>query len=318
MARSDLTAFGDPTLATRLRSALSIPVVVAPMFLVSGTKLVIASCKAGVVGSLPSLNARTTEIFDAWLSDIDAALAEAPDAAPYAVNLIVHGSNKRLDADVEVCVAHKAPVIIAAVGNPRAIVERVHGYGGLVFSDAASVSHARRAAESGVDGLILLTAGAGGNTGWINPFAFVGEVRRFFDGPVILAGAVSRGRYLHAAEVMGADMAVIGTNFIAAAESDADDDYRTMLVESIADDIILTAEVTGIPANMLRASLERSGFVAGKREAKFDLSHEIETLRAWRDIWSAGHGVGAIERVATAQQIVGELRVDYEASRARS
>lgn len=308
---------GDAGLAARLSKRLRLPVIVAPMFLVSGRDLVIASCRAGVIGSLPSLNARTTDIFDSWLTEVENALADAPDAAPHAVNLIVHRTNARLEADLEVCVAHEVPIIVAAVGSPRNVVERVHGYGGLVFCDAASVAHARRAAEAGVDGLILLSAGAGGNTGWINPFAFVGEVRRFFQGPVILAGAISRGRYLHAAQVAGADMAVVGTNFIAAAESDAADEYRAMLVDSIADDIVLTDEVTGIPANMLRASLERSGFVAGKKAEKFDLGHELETMRAWRDIWSAGHGVGAIDRGATVAEIVGDLRADYVASVAR-
>lgn len=309
---------GDPGLAARLSGHLRLPVIVAPMFLVSGRDLVIASCRAGVIGSLPSLNARTTAIFDEWLTEVEGALADAPDAAPHAVNLIVHKTNVRLEPDLEVCAAHKVPIIVAAVGSPRGVVERVQDYGGLVFCDAASVAHARRAAEAGVDGLILLSAGAGGNTGWLNPFAFVGEVRRFFQGPVILAGAISRGRYLHAAQVAGADMAVVGTNFIAAAESDAADGYRGMLVDSIADDIVLTAEVTGIPANMLRASLERSGFVAGKKAEKFDLGHELETMRAWRDIWSAGHGVGAIERSATVAEIVDELRADYTASFARS
>lgn len=317
MLEANIAQLGDPELAVRLSGHLRLPVIVAPMFLVSGRDLVIASCKAGVIGSLPSLNARTTDIFDGWLTEIEAALGDAPSAAPHAVNLIVHRTNMRLEPDLDVCVAHKVPLIIAAVGSPRSVVERVHSYGGLVFCDAASVSHARRAAEAGVDGLILLSAGAGGNTGWLNPFAFVGEVRRFFQGPVILAGAISRGRYLHAAQVAGADMAVVGTNFIAAAESEAADEYRGMLVDSIADDIVLTAEVTGIPANMLRASLERSGFVAGKKPEKFDLGHELETMRAWRDIWSAGHGVGAIERSATVAEIVEELRLDYAASTAR-
>lgn len=317
METATVARLGNPDLAARLTAGLALPALVAPMFLVSGRELVIASCRAGVIGTLPSLNARTTEIFDTWVGEIESALADESGAAPFGVNLIVHGTNKRLEPDLEVCIARRVPIIVAAVGSPRNVVDRVHDYGGIVLCDAASVSHARRAAASGVDGLILLTAGAGGNTGWLNPFAFVAEVRRFFDGPVIVAGGISRGRDLHAAQVLGADMGVIGTRFIAAAESDAEDDYRGMLVDSIADDIILTDEVTGIPANMLRASLERSGFRGGEKAERFDLSREIETMRAWRDIWSAGHSVGGVERVSSVAEIVAELRADYTASRAR-
>ena len=282
------------------------------MFLVSGVDLVIASSKAGVVGALPSLNARSSAIFDEWLTQIDTALTAAPGAAPYAVNLIVHSTNARLEADLDICVEHKVPVIVAAVGSPRKVVEKIHGYGGLVFCDAASISHARRAAETGVDGLILLCAGAGGNTGWLNPFAFVSEVRTFFDGLIIVAGAISRGRYLRAIEIMGADLAIVGTSFIAASESMAVEAYRDMLIASNADDIILSAEVTGIPANMLRKSLEQSGFTRSGERKGFDLDHELRTLTAWRDIWSAGHGVGDVVAVESAAEIVARFRADYD------
>ena len=248
------------------------------MFLVSGVDLVVASCRAGALAALPSLNARTTAIFDEWLTRIGQELGDAPappGAAPYAVNLIVHPTNPRLDADLEVCVQHQVPLIIAAVGNPAPVIARVKGYGGLVFSDAASVKHARRAAESGVDGLILLCAGAGGNTGWLNPFAFVAEVRRFFQGPLVLAGGISRGQHIHVAREMGADLAMAGTSFIATSESLAVDAYRQMLVESNADDIVLSADVTGIPANFLRRSLE--GFIKPKDAGgKFDLGKELQ------------------------------------------
>lgn len=303
--------FGDHLLTARFRNRLQLPLIVAPMFLVSGTELVIASAKAGVVGTLPSLNARSSEIFGDWLTQIESALDGGPDAAPYAVNLIVHSTNARLEADLDLCVAHKVPLIVASVGSPRNIIEKVHSYGGLVFCDAASVNHARRAAEMGVDGLILLCAGAGGNTGWLNPLSFVSEVRGFFDGPVAVAGAVSRGRHLRALEVLGSDIAVVGTSFIAARESMAPDAYRNMLIDSTADDIILSAEVTGIPANMLRKSLEQSGFTKSGDRTGFDLEHEAKTLTAWRDIWSAGHGVGDVRAVESTAEIVARFTADY-------
>jgi nitronate monooxygenase len=197
-------------------------------------------------------------------------------------------------------------------------LEQVKSYGGLVLSDVVNVKHARRAAEAGADGLILLCAGAGGQTGWMSPFAFVAEVRAFFDGPIILAGAISRGDYVHLAEQMGADMALIGTPFIAARESLASDAYRTMLIESHADDIVTTAEVTGIPANILRRSLELSGFrPSAETSAGFSVATETKTLRAWRDIWSAGHGVGDVKNVEGAAQIVDRLAIDYEVARRR-
>jgi nitronate monooxygenase len=306
--------FGDPTLASRMRENLALPVIAAPMFLVSGPDLVIAAARAGIIGAIPALNQRTTEGFASWLEQIKHAIA----GAAYAVNLIVHDSNRRLEADLDVTAYHQAPLIIASIGSPGPVVARVRAYGGRVFSDVASIRHARRAAEAGVDGLILLCAGAGGNTGWLNPFAFVAEVRKFWDGPLALAGAISRGSYVHLAEEMGADLAFVGTPFIAARESLAPDAYRSMLVESGADDIVLTAEVTGIPANMLRRSLEKSGYVPKKSAlTRFDLSAEIETLRAWRDIWSAGHGVGDVTAIENLADIVARFSTDYHQARLR-
>jgi nitronate monooxygenase len=306
--------FGDPLLASRIRANLALPVIAAPMFLVSGPDLVIAAARAGIIGAIPALNQRTTEGFESWLEQIEQATA----GAAYAVNLIVHDSNSRLEADLNVTVRHRAPLIIASIGSPAPVVERVRAYGGLVFSDVASVRHARRAAEAGVDGLILLCAGAGGNTGWLNPFAFVAEVRRFWNGPIALAGAISRGSYVHLAEEMGGDFAFVGTPFIAARESLAPEAYRSMLVESGADDIVLTAEVTGIPANMLRQSLQKSGYIAKKgASARFDLNAELETLRAWRDIWSAGHGVGDVNAVENLADIVSRFSTDYHQARRR-
>lgn len=306
---------GNREITRHLASQLQLPAIVGPMFLISGPDLVIACCNAGIVGSFPSLNARTTADLDAWLTRI-ASETRRPDSAPYAVNLIVHASNSRLEEDLVLVEKHKAPLVIASVGNPAAVVARVHSYGGLVFSDVASLKHARRAVETGVDGLILLCAGCGGNTGWLNPFGFAGAVRDFYDGPIVLAGAISRGRFIHAAQEMGADFAYIGTSFIAARESLANDRYREMLATANADDIILTSEITGIPANMLRQSLESVGWKPGaKHEGGFNLLKEIETLKAWRDVWSAGHGVGDVHGVEPAASIVARLRTDYEAAR---
>jgi nitronate monooxygenase len=286
------------------------------MFLVSGPDLVIASCRAGVAGSFPTLNARTTAILDQWLERITAELQAG--GAPHAVNLIVHPTNTRLAEDVALVIKHKPPLVIASVGNPQPVIAAVKGYGGLTFSDVASLKHARRAAEAGVDGLILLCAGSGGNTGWLNPFAFVAAVRKFFAGPLVLAGAISNGRLIHVAEELGADFAYVGTPFIATTESMAADDYRQMLIESDADDIQLTAEVTGIPANMLRKSLERSGFKPGPKHAGFNLLKEIETLKAWRDIWSAGQGVGDVERIEPVASLVDRMLQDYQRARVES
>lgn len=307
---------GDSTLAARLRAKLTLPVLAGPMFLVSGPELVLGCCKAGVIGSFPTLNARTTEILDQWLGRITAELS--PDAAPYAVNLIVHQTNKRLEADLDLIIKHKAPIVIASVGNPERIIAKVKSYGGLMFCDVASLKHARRAAASGVDGLILLCAGAGGHTGWLNPFAFVTEVRKFFAGPIVLAGAISNGHTIHVAEELGADFAYLGTSFIAASESMADDAYRQMLIDSTADDIQLTAEVTNLPANMLRKSLERSGFTPEAKPDSFDPIKGTETLRAWKDIWSAGQGVGDIARVEPVASIIGQMKQDYDGSQRAS
>lgn len=309
--------FGDKTLSARLRGQLGLPVMVGPMFLVSGPDLVIASSRAGVIGSFPTLNARSPEILDEWLTRMEDELAASPGSAPFAANMIVHKSNPRVAADLEVVVRHRVPIVIASVGSPTPVIEAVKRYDGLVFSDVASLKHARRAAETGVDGLILLCAGAGGNTGWLNPFAFLGAAREFFDGPIVLGGAISRGRLIHVAEELGADLAYIGTSFIATRESLASDDYRSMLIASGPDDILLTAEVTGIPANMLRPSLERVGFKPSATHGAFDLIKELETMKAWRDIWSAGHGVGDIRGVASVAELVADLKADYEAARDR-
>lgn len=307
------TKFGDRYLAASLRAKLQVPIVAGPMFLVSGPDLVIACCKSGIIGSFPTLNARTPATLDEWLGRI--AEATSSGTAPFAANLIVHHTNPRVEDDLSLVAGHRVPVVIASVGSPARVVAKVHAYGGLVFSDVASLKHARRAAEAGVDGLILLCAGAGGHTGWLNPFAFVGAVREFFEGPIVLAGAISRGRFIHAAEQMGADFAYVGTSLIATRESLAAEEYRNMLVASTADDIVLTAEATGMPANMLRPSLERSGIKLGQKHEGFSLAKELEVAKAWRDIWSAGHGVGDIAAIESVSDLVLRMKSDYEAAR---
>jgi nitronate monooxygenase len=293
---------------------LRLPVIVAPMFLVSGTRLVLASCRAGLIGSFPTAYARTPEDLQRWLAEIerglDAARRSGEVPAPYAANLIVHPTNPRVDADLDLICAHRVPVVIASVGNPAKIVERVHDYGGVVLTDIARVSHAEKAIASGVDGLILLCAGAGGHTGWINPFAFVPAVREKFDGSIILAGSISDGRGIHAARALGADMAYVGTRFIATPESDATDEYRAMVIESVTDDIILSPAVSGLPANWLRGSLERLGYTDWKNAPPGKFSAE-SNFKAWRDIWGAGHGVGATRKIASTPEIVAELEADY-------
>lgn len=296
-----------------IKSRLQLPVIAAPMFLVSGPDLVVACCRAGIIGSFPTVNARSPEILDQWLSAISVDLRDDSGAAPPAVNLVVHRSNPRVADDLAVVAQHRIPLVIASVGDPRPVIDRVHGYGGLVFSDVASEKHARRAVEAGVDGLILLCAGAGGNTGWLSPFSFVPVVRRFFSGPLAVAGGIADGGAIRAAEVLGADLSYLGTRFIAARESLASDEYRNMLFDSGPDDIQLTDAVTGIPANFLRLSLERTGFNAagGRRADNFDVIRELDALKAWKHIWSAGHSVFGVAKAQTASEIVAELRAEY-------
>jgi nitronate monooxygenase len=288
---------------------LRLPVIAAPMFLVSGPRLVVAACRAGIIGSFPSAYARTTQMLDEWLRIITSEL-NATTAAPWAANLIVHPTNSRVDADLDLLVQYRAPVVIASVGNPARIVDRVHAYGGVVLSDIATLAHARKAADSGVDGLILLCGGAGGHTGMLNPFAFLPAVRRFFDKPIILAGSISNGAAIRAAIELGADLAYIGTRFIATVESDASDEYRNLVVASCADDIVLTSEVSGLPANWLRGSLDRLGIAGVKRERSASFSADAN-FKAWRDVWAAGHGVGETTKIGAVAEVVAELEAEF-------
>ncbi len=290
-----------------LQSGLKLPVISAPMFLVSGPDLVVEACNSGIIGTFPSLNQRTTEGYRDWLQQIKSRLK--PDAAAYGVNHIVHPTNPRLMADLEVSVAEEVPLIITSLGAVRDVVEAVHGYGGKVFHDIANVRHARKAAEAGVDGLILVANGAGGHAGVVNPFALVNEVRRFYDGCIILSGCLSTGQDVAAALMMGADFAYMGTRFIATEESLADPAYKQMIVNSGSADITYTPAVSGIPANFLTPSLVDNGIdPRALPEHKLDMGEEA---KAWKTIWSAGQGSGAITDVPNTAKLVAQLSEEF-------
>lgn len=303
---------------------LRLPVIAAPMLRVSGPDLVIAACRSGVVGAFPTANARSVEELDQWLGQIETALAAAPTpAAPYCPNLIIRRPN--LKDDLACLVRHRVEMVITSVGSPAAAVGPLHDIGCQVFADIASLRHAEKAIEAGADGLILLTAGAGGQTGWANPFAFVRAVRAMFDGPIVLAGGVSDGPSLHAARVLGCDLAYMGTRFIATTESMAAQRYKDMLVASNLDDVLLTKAFTGLDASMLRPSIE----AAGLNPAKLDEEVSVERAKQqygggtgnarpkrWSDIWSAGHSVSGVDSVLDAADLVARLAGEYEAARA--
>jgi nitronate monooxygenase len=302
-----------------LRGRLRLPLICAPMFLVSGPDLVIAACRSGVIGSFPAPNARPLEVLDAWMgriaAELEAATAADPTAriAPWSLNLVVHSSYDRLPAELELVRRHRPPIVITALGNPARVIDTVHAYGGLVFADVGSVAMARKAAQAGADGLILVSAGAGGHTGSVAPFVFVQAVRQFFDGIVALAGGLCSGAAIRAAEVAGADLADIGTLFIAARESLAGDEYRQMVVDAAVDDLVLTKAFTGASAYYLRQSILRSGLDPDNLSGKtaMDWSKSDTQLKAWKDIWSAGQSVVAVQRVEGAAEIIARLRAEY-------
>jgi nitronate monooxygenase len=306
------------TMPAALKGRLRLPVIAAPMFLVSGPELVIACCNAGVIGTFPSLNARPIEQLDGWLQDMEKR--RNPDAAPFGVNLIVHRSNSRLAEDTALVVAHQVPIVITSVGHPGDIVAQVHAYGGLVFHDVINMRHAQKAIEAGVDGIIAVCAGAGGHAGQLSPFAFIPKLREQFDGAIILAGSMSDGKGVRAAEILGADFAYLGTRFIATRESMADQAYKEMIVQSDISDIVYTDQVSGIMGNFLAPSLVAAGVDptpgAVAKSVDMDLSMretgEKKKGKAWKSIWSAGQGVGGISDCPSVQELVDRLAADYE------
>lgn len=302
---------------TDFKDQLSLPIICAPMFLVSTPKLVIECCKNGVIGSFPALNIRPQEKLDEWLTDISQALsqykADNPNKkiAPFAVNQVVHPSNSRLMADHALIKKHKVPFVITSQGDPTEIVKDVHSWGGLVFHDVIKTQHAKKAIAAGVDGIIVVGAGAGGHGGHHNPFALVREIREFWQGPIALAGAINDGQGIRAAEVLGADMVYMGTRFIATEEAEVPDDYKNMLIKSTINDIIFSDHFTGVHANYLRASLESAGIDIAKLSSKDHVDLDLGNTNSWKDIWSAGHGVGGIHSVLPVAQLIAQLKQQY-------
>ena len=309
-------------LPRRLQEKLALPVIGAPMFIVSVPELVIAQCRAGIVGAFPALNARPKELLDEWLGRITETLrrhaADHPEqrVAPFAVNQIIHQSNDRLDHDLRLCMKHRVPLIITSLRAPNEIVPHIHEYGGLVFHDVTNMRHAEKALEAGVDGLILICAGAGGHAGTLSPFALVGEVRRIFDGPIVLAGAITTGRGILSAQALGADLAYMGTRFIASREANADPRYKDMIVGCAAKDIVYTPFFTGVHGNYLKPSIAAAGLdpenlpTADKTSMNFGSTH----VKAWRDIWGAGQGVGNIHDAPSAAEVIARLGREYQAA----
>ena len=305
---------------------LSLPVIASPMFIASGPALVAAQCKAGIVGSFPALNARPAELLDTWLTDLQRELAAYQDAnpgvkvGPIAVNQIVHASNDRLAHDVEVCVKHQVPIIISSLrAPPKEMLDAVHAYGGIVMHDVVSIRHAEKALEAGVDGLILVAAGAGGHAGALSPFALVGEVRKFFKGPVALSGSIATGDAILAAQAMGADFAYIGSRWLATKESNVSDAYRDAIVESAAADVVYTNLFTGVHGNYLKKSIVAAGLDPDNlpESDKSKMSFGAGSAKAWRDIWGAGPGVGWMEGVRSVAEMFGRLKAEHAAARAR-
>ncbi len=299
------------------QNRLSLPVICAPMFLVSSPKLVISACQQGIVGTFPALNTRPQALLDQWLYEIKECLnayaKEHPlkPVAPFGVNQVVHPSNSRLADDQALLRKHEVPFVITSQGNPAKIVRDVHGWGGIVFHDVIYAEHAKKAIDAGVDGIIVVGAGAGGHGGTTNPFALVSEIREFWNGPLALAGAINDGYGIRAAEVLGADMAYMGTRFIATQEAEVDPKYKQMLVESTIRDILYTKAFTGVHANYLKASLARAGIDIETFVAKQDVDMDLGGANAWKDLWSAGHGVSGIHAVPAIEELVPQLCDEY-------
>ncbi len=304
-----------PALFNRLR----LPVIASPLFIISTPELVIAQCRAGVVGSFPALNARPGPVLEEWLKRLAGELGEAD--APYAVNQIVHRSNDRLMHDVELCVKYKVPIVITSLGAREEVNQAIHSYGGIVLHDVITDAFARKAVAKGADGLIAVAAGAGGHAGTVSPFALIAEIRSWFDGPVALSGAIATGGAVLAAQAMGADFGYIGSAFIATTEANASPDYKAMLVESAAHDIVYTNLITGVHGNYLRGSLSKAGLDPDNLPASdvsaMNFGTDRQKPKAWRDIWGSGQGIGAITDVVPAAELVARLTRQYAAARAR-
>jgi nitronate monooxygenase len=301
-----------------LNKNLTLPVICAPMFIVSNPDLVIAQCKSGVIGSFPALNARPADLLDDWLLRIKLELADDPNAAPFAVNQIIHQSNERLEHDMALCVKHEVPLIITSLRAPNDIVPHVHAYGGQVFHDVISVRHAEKALEAGVDGLILVCAGAGGHAGMLSPFALVGEIRKFYDGPIALSGAITNGSAILSAQAMGADFAYIGTRFIATWEANAAEAYKQAIVDSAAADVVYTPYFTGVHGNYLKKSIVASGLDPDNLPEKDKTTMNFggnTAAKAWKDIWGAGQGVGNIGEVIATAELVARMQQEYRAAK---
>ncbi|MDO8299744.1 nitronate monooxygenase family protein [Lacisediminimonas sp.] len=303
---------------------LALPVIASPLFIASGPALVTAQCMAGIVGSFPALNARPQEMLDQWLTTIESDLRDYkqahPDAiiGPIAVNQIVHQSNTRLAQDVETCVKHRVPIIISSLrAPPPEMLEAVHSYGGIVLHDVISIRHAKKALEAGVDGLIVVAAGAGGHAGTMSPFALVGEVRQFFDGPIALSGSIATGDAVLAAQACGADLAYIGSRFLATPEANVDDVYRQAILDSSAADIVYTNLFSGVHGNYLRSSIERAGLDPENLPQADKSKMDFGAAKTWRDIWGAGQGVGLMENVLPTAEVVAKLKREYDAARRR-
>lgn len=301
-----------------IQDHLVLPVVTAPMFLVSNPDLVVAACQSGVIGAFPSLNARTVDTLAEWMSRISEELASSKAAepnrkiAPWAINIVIRHLNNRLEEELELIKKYEPPLVFTALGNPAPVVEIVHGYGGIVFSDVTTVHHAKKAIHSGVDGLILVCGGAGGHAGTLNSFAFVSEIREFWNGITVLAGGIANGQEILAAQALDVDLVFMGTRFIASTESTAPDEYKQMLVDSTIEDIVYTPTFSGIPANYLKPSIRNEGLDPDNLGTHADF--QKTGRKAWKNVWSAGHGVGRTKKIQTIAEIVGELRAEYDQS----
>lgn len=300
------------SLPAHIAERLRLPAIAAPMFLVSGVDMVLAACKAGIIGSFPGNNARSLDELDQWLATINATLPA--DAPPWAMNIMVHRSYARWEEELELVLKHRPPIVITALGSPATVVDAIHGYGGLVFADVNSLTFAHKAAATGVDGLILVASGAGGHTGPISGFAFAPAVREWFEGTLVLGGGIGSGRAVRAAQVLGADLAYLGTRLIACEESLAVPGYKQMLVEATAEDVVTSAALTGMPANWLKASLLAAGYDTEglKAKAEINLGRPEDAAKRWRDVWSAGHGAGEVKAIEPLSAIVDEMVADYE------